>query len=192
MPPSVDWNATLEPWHCWQPEKALAKPFTEENPGIVAHWEGSTHAEKGVGCVECHQAARDEADSYLHHGEQIATIVTPRAVARRHDGRDLLAMVQVAVGLLARGLVALYTPHALLGMGASLPVRDDAGILLGVAFHALARRCRYGDVRGSDPRFLGLSSRLHPLHQHQGEQEQPAQGSDHDPLGLETHVYLSV
>jgi len=57
----------------------------EENPGIVAHWEGSTHAEKGVGCLECHTAAIEEADSYLHHGEQIATIVTPRDCSRCHD-----------------------------------------------------------------------------------------------------------
>jgi hypothetical protein len=60
----------------------------EENPGIVAHWEGSTHAEKGVGCVECHQAALEEADSYLHHGEQIATVVTPRDCARCHDHEE--------------------------------------------------------------------------------------------------------
>ncbi|MCL7981452.1 MAG: hydroxylamine oxidoreductase [marine benthic group bacterium] len=58
----------------------------EENPGIVVHWESSTHAEKGVGCMECHQAAIEEADSYLHHGEQIATVVTPRDCARCHDG----------------------------------------------------------------------------------------------------------
>jgi hypothetical protein len=57
----------------------------EENPGIIVHWEGSTHAEKGVGCVECHMATVQEADSYLHHGEQIATIVTPRDCARCHD-----------------------------------------------------------------------------------------------------------
>jgi hypothetical protein len=57
----------------------------EENPGIIAHWEGSTHAEKGVGCLECHTAAEEDADSYLHHGEQIATIVTPRDCARCHD-----------------------------------------------------------------------------------------------------------
>ncbi len=57
----------------------------EENPGIVTHWEGSTHAEKGVGCVECHTAEREEADSYLHHGEQIATVVTPIDCARCHD-----------------------------------------------------------------------------------------------------------
>jgi hypothetical protein len=57
----------------------------EENPGIVAHWEGSAHGEKGVGCLECHQAALDEADSYLHHGVQIATIVTPLDCSRCHD-----------------------------------------------------------------------------------------------------------
>ena len=26
----------------------------QANPGIVVHWRGSTHAEKGVACVECH------------------------------------------------------------------------------------------------------------------------------------------
>jgi hypothetical protein len=56
----------------------------EENPGIVAHWTGSTHAEKGVGCFDCHQAEREEADSYLHHGVQIATVITPRDCARCH------------------------------------------------------------------------------------------------------------
>ena len=27
-------------------------------PGIIDHWKGSTHARKGVGCVECHQALK--------------------------------------------------------------------------------------------------------------------------------------
>jgi hypothetical protein len=57
----------------------------QANPGIVAHWERSTHAEKGVGCVECHQAEKEEADSYLHYGEQIATVVTPRDCSRCHQ-----------------------------------------------------------------------------------------------------------
>jgi hypothetical protein len=57
----------------------------EENPGIIVHWEGSTHAEKGVGCLECHRAPIEDADSYLHHGEQIATIVTPLDCGRCHD-----------------------------------------------------------------------------------------------------------
>jgi len=57
----------------------------EENPGIVSHWTGSTHAETGVGCMSCHSADMDEADSYLHHGVYIATIVTPRDCAQCHD-----------------------------------------------------------------------------------------------------------
>jgi len=65
--------------------KECVECHAEENPGIVTHWESSTHAEKGVGCLECHQATLEEADSYLHHGEQIATIVTPRDCARCHD-----------------------------------------------------------------------------------------------------------
>ncbi len=56
----------------------------QANPGIVSHWEDSTHAEKGVGCVECHQAGDDEADGFLHYGEQIATVVTPRDCSRCH------------------------------------------------------------------------------------------------------------
>jgi hydroxylamine dehydrogenase len=57
----------------------------EENPGIVTHWTGSTHAERGVGCFDCHQATRNEADAFLHHGVQIATVVTPMDCARCHD-----------------------------------------------------------------------------------------------------------
>ena len=30
----------------------------KSSPGIIDHWEGSTHAVKGVGCVECHQAEK--------------------------------------------------------------------------------------------------------------------------------------
>jgi hypothetical protein len=56
----------------------------EANPGIVAHWKGSTHAEKGVGCVECHQADAQDADGFTHYGALIATVVTPLDCARCH------------------------------------------------------------------------------------------------------------
>ena len=56
----------------------------KESPGIVEHWKGSTHAEKGVACVECHQATQGEADAYDHYGQVIATIVTPRDCSRCH------------------------------------------------------------------------------------------------------------
>jgi len=80
-------EAGIRPPHISVPasSRECVECHAEENPGIIAHWEGSTHAAKGVGCIECHRAAADEADSYLHHGAQIATIVTPRDCARCHD-----------------------------------------------------------------------------------------------------------
>jgi hypothetical protein len=57
----------------------------KETPGIASHWKGSTHAEKGVSCVECHMASKGEADAFEHYGELIATIVTPMDCARCHQ-----------------------------------------------------------------------------------------------------------
>ena len=54
------------------------------SPGIIDHWEGSTHALKGVGCVECHQANEKDADAFLHYGATIATVVTPRDCSHCH------------------------------------------------------------------------------------------------------------
>ncbi|MEZ5990586.1 MAG: multiheme c-type cytochrome [Planctomycetota bacterium] len=56
----------------------------QQTPGIVEHWKGSTHARKQVGCLECHQADRRDADAYEHEGQVIATIVTPRDCSRCH------------------------------------------------------------------------------------------------------------
>ena len=52
--------------------------------GIADHWTGSTHAEKGVGCVDCHKAEAKDADVFSHYGVSIATIVSPRDCARCH------------------------------------------------------------------------------------------------------------
>ena len=57
----------------------------QHTPGIVDHWKGSTHAEKGVGCVDCHQANKGDADAFFHEGAMIATIVTPRDCSRCHQ-----------------------------------------------------------------------------------------------------------
>jgi hydroxylamine dehydrogenase len=56
----------------------------QTNPGIAQQWEASTHAERGVGCAECHAASQGDADAFSHYGEQIATIVTPLDCARCH------------------------------------------------------------------------------------------------------------
>ena len=53
-------------------------------PGIVDHWKGSTHAVKGVGCVDCHKADKQDADAFMHEGVLIATVVTPKDCARCH------------------------------------------------------------------------------------------------------------
>ncbi|MCZ7648067.1 MAG: multiheme c-type cytochrome [Planctomycetota bacterium] len=54
-------------------------------PGIVAHWEGSTHARKGIGCADCHKAEEGDADGFAHYGAHIATIVTPRDCGKCHQ-----------------------------------------------------------------------------------------------------------
>jgi hypothetical protein len=56
----------------------------QTTPGIIAQWKGSTHAEKGVGCVECHQADIQDADAFVHYGAQIAAVVTPLDCSRCH------------------------------------------------------------------------------------------------------------
>jgi hydroxylamine dehydrogenase len=56
----------------------------EKSPGITAHWRDSTHAEKGVACVDCHQADQGDADAFDHEGVLIATVVTPKDCARCH------------------------------------------------------------------------------------------------------------
>jgi len=54
------------------------------SPGIIDHWEGSTHALKGVGCVECHKANEKDADAFNHFGQTIATVVTPLDCSKCH------------------------------------------------------------------------------------------------------------
>ncbi len=65
--------------------KTCVECHRQQTPGIIAHWEGSTHAIKGVGCVECHQAEVDDADGFNHYGALIATVVTPMDCARCHQ-----------------------------------------------------------------------------------------------------------
>ncbi|MFO0980309.1 MAG: multiheme c-type cytochrome [Planctomycetota bacterium] len=67
-----------------QNSKACVDCHGQSNPAIVDHWKGSTHAEKGVGCVECHQADKGDVDSFDHYGFMIATVPTPRDCSRCH------------------------------------------------------------------------------------------------------------
>lgn len=64
--------------------RACVDCHTQTTPGIIDHWEGSTHAETGVSCFECHQAQDGDADGFDHYGNLIATVVTPRDCGRCH------------------------------------------------------------------------------------------------------------
>ncbi|MBC8290053.1 MAG: hydroxylamine oxidoreductase, partial [Planctomycetes bacterium] len=57
----------------------------KQSPGIIDHWKGSTHAVKGVGCVECHKADKKDVDAFVHYGATIATVVTPKDCSRCHE-----------------------------------------------------------------------------------------------------------
>jgi hydroxylamine dehydrogenase len=63
---------------------ACVQCHQQSSPGIIDHWKGSTHALKGVGCVECHQAEKGDADAFDHYGALIAVVVTPRDCGRCH------------------------------------------------------------------------------------------------------------
>ncbi len=64
--------------------KSCVDCHRQSSPGIIDHWMGSTHAEKGVGCIECHKADTKDADAFEHYGSTIATIVTPKDCGACH------------------------------------------------------------------------------------------------------------
>lgn len=68
--------------------KKCVECHDKSSPGIIDHWQGSTHAVKGVGCVECHLANKTDADAFDHYGATIATIVTPKDCGRCHQAES--------------------------------------------------------------------------------------------------------
>src|SRR5207344_2868319 len=55
--------------------KSCVECHGKSSPGIIDHWKFSTHARKGVGCVECHLAQKGDVDGFTHYGHLIATVV---------------------------------------------------------------------------------------------------------------------
>lgn len=105
--------------------EACVKCHQQSSPGIVSHWEGSTHALKGVGCVECHQAQKEDADGFDHYGETIAVVVTPRDCGRCHQtetkeflashharGGNILASLDNFLAETVEGSRVPFNPHS--------------------------------------------------------------------------------
>ncbi len=57
----------------------------EDNHGLYQQWGRSKHYGANVGCYECHQADKDDADAFRHKGVLIATLVTPKDCGRCHE-----------------------------------------------------------------------------------------------------------
>ncbi len=116
----------------------------DSSPGIVQHWQGSTHAEKGVGCVECHRAEPDDVDGFNHHGHQIATIVTPRDCGRCHPnvadefarshhakGGNILHSLDNFLAETVEGSRQPFNPHSPTPGRGSAPVNGMASAFVG-------------------------------------------------------------
>ena len=96
-----------------------------QTPSIVSHWEGSTHALKGVSCLECHTAHEKDPDSFVHEGARIATIVTPKDCAGCHTqeaaefasshhakGGNILASLDNYLAETVEGSRVPFDPHS--------------------------------------------------------------------------------
>jgi hydroxylamine dehydrogenase len=97
----------------------------KSSPGIIDHWKGSTHAVKGVGCVECHLAEKGDADAFDHYGALIAVVVTPRDCGRCHKtetaefmashhakGGNILASLDNFLAETVEGARVPFNPHS--------------------------------------------------------------------------------
>lgn len=63
--------------------KACIECHTSSTPGIVEQWKSSAHAQRGVDCYSCHQAAAGDPATFEHYGYKIAVIVTPKCARCR-------------------------------------------------------------------------------------------------------------
>ncbi|PIQ85108.1 MAG: hydroxylamine oxidoreductase [Candidatus Omnitrophica bacterium CG11_big_fil_rev_8_21_14_0_20_45_26] len=97
----------------------------EVTPGIVSHWEGSRHAEKNIGCFECHEAKTGDADAFDHYDANIAVVVTPLDCARCHleeaaqfaeshhaKGGNILASLDNFLAETVEGARMFFNPHS--------------------------------------------------------------------------------
>jgi formate-dependent nitrite reductase cytochrome c552 subunit len=97
----------------------------QQNPGIVEQWKGSTHAVKGVGCVDCHQAEKGDADGFHHEGAFIAAVVTPKDCSRCHTKEsaefaashhskagNILASLDNFLAETVEGSRVMFNPHS--------------------------------------------------------------------------------
>src|SRR5512139_2217640 len=52
---------------------------------IYQEWGSSKHYRANVGCFECHEAQKGEADAFEHQGKLISVIVSPKDCQKCHE-----------------------------------------------------------------------------------------------------------
>jgi formate-dependent nitrite reductase cytochrome c552 subunit len=57
----------------------------KNSPALLMEWGRSLHAGSGIGCLGCHGAEEGEPDAWLHQGQQVSALVTPKDCASCHD-----------------------------------------------------------------------------------------------------------
>lgn len=56
-----------------------------QSPGLYWQWNDSQHGQRGVNCLDCHQAEATDKDGFMHHGQRVSIIVTPKDCAKCHQ-----------------------------------------------------------------------------------------------------------
>jgi hypothetical protein len=64
--------------------KACIECHKKDNTGVYQQWGASKHHRANVACFECHMANEGDPDAFMHEGQRIATIVSPKDCARCH------------------------------------------------------------------------------------------------------------
>jgi len=65
--------------------KACIDCHKNVSASIYGQWGGSKHHGANVGCFECHSATMGDPDAFMHEGQLIAVIVSPKDCARCHE-----------------------------------------------------------------------------------------------------------
>ncbi|MDA1264254.1 MAG: multiheme c-type cytochrome [Planctomycetota bacterium] len=139
-------EAGLDKAHAIVPEtsRRCVECHGQTEPGIVDHWEGSTHAEKGVGCYDCHAAKASDPDAFEHEGFTIATIVTPLDCAQCHPqvyaefkashhakAGDILDSLDNRLAKVVEGAALPFAPHSPLSTMGATEVNGLASLTVG-------------------------------------------------------------
>ncbi|MEK7388561.1 MAG: multiheme c-type cytochrome [Elusimicrobiota bacterium] len=60
----------------------------KHSSALVMEWDRSKHAKAGVDCLACHGADKDKIGSWMHHGERVSLIVSPKDCAQCHSKQN--------------------------------------------------------------------------------------------------------